>query len=168
MDFSKLIHGFLLVVTWICQCYDLDLLKLFHSVVKVLPFSSLLLPYKTKLKFDQDFKAWCWSFCFEVKVVKKSKPTMPWVRCAFDNVLCQYLILLLSQVLTLSLTNTSHESCSHTSLRYLCDQKWIGNDGIYFTSGSAIDQLCTWKDIPCAYFDEINCWLSHNDAILLE
>ena len=115
-----LLHRFSKVATWI-----------------VVFCISCPLSNKTKLKFDKNFKAWCWSFCFEVKVVKKSKSTMPCVSCAFDNVLCQSLISLLSQVLTLSLTNISHESCSHTSLRYLCVQKWIFNDGIYFTSGSA-------------------------------
>ena len=49
MESSKLRYGFLKVVTWICLCI------------------SRLLPNKTKLKFNQDFKA-CWSFCSELMV----------------------------------------------------------------------------------------------------
>ena len=57
MDSSKLINGFLQVVTWICQSCYMDLLKLLHGFVKVVLFISQPLPSKTKLKFDQDFKA---------------------------------------------------------------------------------------------------------------
>ena len=46
---------------------------------------SCSLPNKTKLKFDQDFKA-CWSFCLELKVLNESKYSMSWVRCAFGNI----------------------------------------------------------------------------------
>ena len=42
MDLLKLVHGFVKVVTWICQCDSMG---------------SRLWPNKTKLKFDQDFKA---------------------------------------------------------------------------------------------------------------
>ena len=38
------------------------------SNVKVVLCISCPLPNKTKLEFDQDFKA-CWSFCFELKVL---------------------------------------------------------------------------------------------------
>ena len=73
MDFSKLLHGlsklthqFLKVFTWIYQIYtwisiswNMDLSKLLRGFVKVVLCISLLLPNKTKLKFEQDFKA-CW------------------------------------------------------------------------------------------------------------
>ena len=62
MDFSDFLYGFLKVATCI----------------------SCPLPYKTKLKCEQDFKA-CWSFYFELKVLNESKYSMPWVRCAFGN-----------------------------------------------------------------------------------
>ena len=52
-----MMHGFLQVVTWICQSCYMDLLKLLHGFVKVVLFISQPLPSKTKLKFDQDFKA---------------------------------------------------------------------------------------------------------------
>ena len=39
-----------------------------------------------KLKFDHEFKAH-WSFCSDLKVLIESKYSMPWVRCAFGNVL---------------------------------------------------------------------------------
>ena len=49
------------------------------------------MPNKTKLKFDQDFKA-CWSLCFEREVLNDSKYSIPWVCCAFYNVfLCGWL-----------------------------------------------------------------------------
>ena len=67
MDFSKLIHGFLWVVMWICQSCYIDLLKLLHGFVRVVLCLSRPLSNKTKLKFDQDFKA-CWSFWFEIKL----------------------------------------------------------------------------------------------------
>ena len=35
---------------------------------------------KSKLKFDQDSKAF-WSFCFELKVLNESKFSMPWPLC---------------------------------------------------------------------------------------
>ena len=63
-----------------------DMLKMLHVFVKVVLCISGPLPNKNKLKFDQDFKAW-WSFCFELKVLNESKYSMPWVRCAFGNVL---------------------------------------------------------------------------------
>ena len=74
VDLSKLLHGFfkidtfLFVVTWICQCCYMYLLELFHGFIKFVPCISHPLPKKTKLKFDQGFKA-CWSFCFELKVL---------------------------------------------------------------------------------------------------
>ena len=62
MDFSKLLHGFLKISTRISlSCYR-DLSKLLHEFVKVVNghVKSVLFffsPNKTKLKFDQDFKA---------------------------------------------------------------------------------------------------------------
>ena len=47
------------------------------------------LPNKTKMKFDQDVNA-CWSFFFELKVLNESKYSMPWIGCAFGNVLSWY------------------------------------------------------------------------------
>ena len=41
------------------------------------------------MKFDQDVNA-CWSFFFELKVLNESKYSMPWVGCAFGNVLSWY------------------------------------------------------------------------------
>ena len=87
MDFSNLIHGFLLFVTWTCQSCHMDLFKLLHVYVKVVLCISRPLPNKNKLKFGQDFK-FCWSFCFELKLLNESKYSMPWVRCAVGNVLC--------------------------------------------------------------------------------
>ena len=57
-----------------------------HGFVNVVPCVSRPLPNKTKLKFDQEFKAH-WSFCSDLKVLIESKYSMPWVRCAFGNVL---------------------------------------------------------------------------------
>ena len=76
MDLSKLIHGFLQVVSWICQIWyiwiplscNMDLLELLHGFVKVVLSISRPLPKKTKLKFDQDFKA-NWTVCFELNVL---------------------------------------------------------------------------------------------------
>ena len=59
----------------------MDLLNLLHVFIKVAPYISSLLPNKTKLKFDQDFKA-CWSFCFELLRCWLST----WVIWAFGNV----------------------------------------------------------------------------------
>ena len=68
---------FVKLVTCICQNCDMDFFKVVTCI-------SRPLPNKTKLKFDQDFKA-CWSFCFELEVLK-SNDSMPWVRCAFGNI----------------------------------------------------------------------------------
>ena len=59
---SKLIYGFLYVVTRTCQSDYMDLLKLLCGFVQVVLRISWPLSNKTKLMFDQDFKA-CWSFC---------------------------------------------------------------------------------------------------------
>ena len=67
MDLSKLPHGFVKFVTWICQS------------------CSRPLPNQSMLKFYQDFKA-CWSFRFELNVLTESRYLMPWVLCAFGNV----------------------------------------------------------------------------------
>ena len=84
MDFSKLLHGFLKIDTCISLICYMDLSKLLHGFFKVVLCISRLLPNKTKLKFDQDFKAF-WSFCFEQKVLNESGYSMPWVCCAFGN-----------------------------------------------------------------------------------
>ena len=76
MDFSKLLHGFVKNATWICY---VNLSKLFFYI-------SCPLLNKTKLKYDQDFNSFC-SFCFELNVLNELKNSMPWVRCAFGNVL---------------------------------------------------------------------------------
>ena len=64
-------------------------LEVFHWFFKDVLCFSRPLPKETKLKFDQDFKI-CWSFCFEIKLLNESKYSMPWVRCAFDNVYTNY------------------------------------------------------------------------------
>ena len=74
---SKLIYGFLYVVTRTCQSDYMDLLKLLCGFVQVVLRISWPLSNKTKLKFDQDFKA-CWSCCSEPKVLNESKYSMPW------------------------------------------------------------------------------------------
>ena len=97
MDFSDLLDGFVKIDTlislscyvelskwlhtWICWICYVDLSKLFLYIFLA------LLPNKTKLKFDQDFKV-CWSFWFELKVFNVSKYSIPWVRFAFRNVWC--------------------------------------------------------------------------------
>ena len=79
MDFSKILHGFVKIDKWISPSCNIDLSKLKHrflkvviricqnslknfsmflyGFVKVVLFISQPLPSKTKLKFDQDFKA---------------------------------------------------------------------------------------------------------------
>ena len=79
MGLSKLLHGFVKVVTQICQSCYLDLSKLFYV------FLALYQP-KPKLKFDQELKT-CWSFCFEPKVLNESKYAIPWIPCAFGDIL---------------------------------------------------------------------------------
>ena len=56
MDFSKFLHGFVKIDTGISLSCYLDLSKLLQGFVKVVLCISRLLPNKTKLKFDQDFK----------------------------------------------------------------------------------------------------------------
>ena len=69
MDLSKLINGFFEVDTWISQsCYMFFFLNLVLGFVIVVICTFLPLPNKTKLTFDQNFKAG-WSFCFELKGV---------------------------------------------------------------------------------------------------
>ena len=62
MDLSLLIDGvatsnMLKVVTWIFQNCFMDLSKLLHGFVKVVSCISRPLPSKTKLKHGQDFNA---------------------------------------------------------------------------------------------------------------
>ena len=78
MDFSELLCGFVKVPTWICQSSYMDLLSYYTD----LSIFSRTLPNKTKLKLDQDFKA-SRSFYFEIKLLNESKSSMPWVHCAF-------------------------------------------------------------------------------------
>ena len=57
MDFSKFLNGFVKIDTWTSfGCY-MVLSKLIRVFVKVVLCISHPLPIKTKLKFDQDFKA---------------------------------------------------------------------------------------------------------------
>ena len=58
MDSSKFLNGFVKINTWTSfGCYT-DLSKLIRVFVKVVLCISHPLPIKTKLKFDQDFKAY--------------------------------------------------------------------------------------------------------------
>ena len=79
MYLSKLIHVYLRAVTWICENWYMDFCKLLHGFAK---FFSCTLPNK----LDQVSKA-CRSFYFEIKLLNESKYSMPWVHCAFGNVL---------------------------------------------------------------------------------
>ena len=74
--------------------YHLDLSNLLHGFVNVVLCFSRPLPNKTKLKFDQDFKA-CWSFCFELKVLNESKYSMSWVCSALGNVFTYFWLYLI-------------------------------------------------------------------------
>ena len=57
LDLSNLMHGFVKIYTHIfLSCY-MNLSKLLRGFVKVVLYISRPLPNKTKLKFDQDFKA---------------------------------------------------------------------------------------------------------------
>ena len=57
---------------YIWQHKQMVLLKLLNGFVKVVLCIFHPLLNKTKMKFDQDFKA-CKTFCFELKVLSKSK-----------------------------------------------------------------------------------------------
>ena len=83
MDFSKLLHGFVNIDKWISLNYY-NAYYWYMDFSKVVTCFSWPLPKKTKLKVHQDFKA-CWSFCFEPKVLKEPKCSMPWVLCAFTK-----------------------------------------------------------------------------------
>ena len=66
MDLSKLIHGFLYSISFrlhLAKLLYVDLLKLLHGFVQLFLCISRPLSNKTKLKFDQVFKA-CSRFCF--------------------------------------------------------------------------------------------------------
>ena len=85
-DEWKFSHGFVKIKTWISRSFNIDLSKLICGFVKVVLYIPPPLPTITKLKFDRDLKA-CRRFCFELlKVLKESKYSMPWDRCAFGNV----------------------------------------------------------------------------------
>ena len=75
INFTKFLNRFVKVATRICQSCFLDLSTKSSCI-------SHHLPNKPKLKFNQDFIA-CWSFCFELKLLKNS---MPCVHCAFGNI----------------------------------------------------------------------------------
>ena len=57
-------------------------LYILHGFVKVALINSCHLQNKTKLKFDQDVKAFS-SFCFELKV-----PLVDWLVYFYDKYLC--------------------------------------------------------------------------------
>ena len=68
MDFSKLLHWFVKIDTWMSLIFYMNLSKFLHGFVKVVTWICQIcfmyyshLAKKTKLKFNQDFKA-CWSF----------------------------------------------------------------------------------------------------------
>ena len=60
MDFSELLHGFRFaeIEKWISLGGYMDLSKLLHGLVNVVLCISCSLSNKTKLKFDQYFKAY--------------------------------------------------------------------------------------------------------------
>ena len=87
MDLSKLIHGFLKVVTWSSQNLYMDLLNLLYGYVKVITWICqtccifFLALSKTK-------PSWCLTNTF-VDWLKRSimcRGSIPWVRCAFGIV----------------------------------------------------------------------------------
>ena len=80
MDFSKLIHGFVLVVTWICQTCYMDLLKLLNGFVKLVTCFSRPLLNKTKLKFKV-LKLIDWGIWYLSAMGL-------WVYCAFGKIYC--------------------------------------------------------------------------------
>ena len=63
MDFYKLLHGFVKIDEfvkidiWISLKSYMNWSKLLHGFIKVVPCVSCPLPNKTRLKFDQEFKA---------------------------------------------------------------------------------------------------------------
>ena len=70
MDFSWFLHGFVKIDIGISLRFYMYLSIFLHGFVKVVTWIWFLcisrpLPNKTKLKFDQDFKA-CWSSCLEL------------------------------------------------------------------------------------------------------
>ena len=71
MDLSKLLHGFVKVVTWICQSFYVSI-----ALCQTKPSWSLT-------KFSKFVE---WNFCFELKVLNDPKYSMLWVCCAFVNV----------------------------------------------------------------------------------
>ena len=76
MDLSMLLHKFVKNDTWIsliCYMVQSKLLKLLYGYVKfILCICSRLLPNKTKLKFDQDFKSFL-KIMLRTKVVERVK-----------------------------------------------------------------------------------------------
>ena len=61
MDYSKLLHGLVKIDTQISLNFymdlsNMDLFKLLLGFVKVVLYIFRALPFKIKLKFDQDFK----------------------------------------------------------------------------------------------------------------
>ena len=114
MDFSKFLHGFVKIDTGISLSCYLDLSKLLQGFVKVVLCISRLLPNKTKLKFDQDFKVY-WSFCFELKVLNVSEYSMPWIRCALCGNVFWWSWRLISRWLILMI------NCWWLNDKWLCD-----------------------------------------------
>ena len=88
-----LLHGFVIIDAWISRSFLHEFVQWIRQSCSIHFFPLL---NKTKLEFDQDFKAYR-SFFFELKVLNELKFSMPWVRCAFANVLnwglCSFLLL---------------------------------------------------------------------------
>ena len=72
-----MLHGVVKISTGISLSFKMDLSKLLRGFVEVVP-TFWLLPNKTKLKFDQDFKAF-WSFCFELRCLMSQSTR--WLGC---------------------------------------------------------------------------------------
>ena len=68
MDFSKLLHVFVKIDTWISSCYGFVKVATWICQSCSMYFCRL----QNETKFDQDFKTWL-DFCFEVKVLIESK-----------------------------------------------------------------------------------------------
>ena len=57
-DFTQPLLDYVESNCWICQNCFMDYSKLIHGFVMAVPCISRPLPNKTKLKFDQEFKAY--------------------------------------------------------------------------------------------------------------
>ena len=90
MNLSKPLQGFVKVFTGICQSYSI-----FFS-----PFGK-----QNPAEMWPRLKV-CGSFCSEIKLLNESKYSMPWVRCAFNNVLYGN-VMYLSNTVFVNWTNIS-------------------------------------------------------------